>query len=453
MVGRAHVALVAGLAACTAGDSTTDAPGIDVELSEASWRLHEDYGTLAYVSWTQSASSEVTVEYRVDEGTWRSTRPLAARPGFHEQILVGLPYAHTVDWRIVAGSTTLEGADPIVTAELPSGLPVGELRTAEPERWLPEGNYLLTSISQRNGGWGTEGPFFTLLLDRRGRVVWSRRTARGNWTLYPTVARSGDHLLYDDFGPFFGTATLYRATLDDVIEEIPIPGFHHAFVELPDGTIAWDSWADGLVELRPGDKQGTSIWNCEDDWPESDVGGGYYYGCASNCVFYDDERETYLISYYSNETVVEIDRKTGSTMWWAGGVDGGYDFVPANTQFYWQHGVTWTDAGTLLVSTHSANRNTNLAREYEVDHEAGTLTEVWSYDAQALAATNGDTWRLSNGNTLHTLGSASQVLEVDENGETVWHLDFNGTRLMGRSEWIDDPYALVGHRAEPKPPG
>ena len=409
--------------------------------------FHPEVGAFAEVSWEQLEAGEVSVEFQLDE-TWYPTPSKLREPGMQTQLVAGIPYGETVEWRIVTPRGAVVGATPISTEAVPEGLPLGRVEAAMPTGWLSEGNYLLTSISETGNGWGTDGPFWTVIYDRRGRPVWAHRTPRRNvWTLYATVARSGDRLLIDEFDRFdIATATLLRTYLDAEIDEMPIPGFHHAFVEMPDGAIAWGSKVHGggeaLVQADWGSTEVEILWTCQDDWPE-----GYARGCTSNCVYYHDASDTFLYSFYTNQSVVEIDNATGQTLWWAGTVDDGYAFVPNESQFIWQHGVSWTDEGTLLLSTHDfRNEATNYAREYRVDRKAGTLTQIWEYDALGFAYTNGDAWRLSNGNTLHTMGSDSYVKEVNLDGDVVWHLDFdenNQDRLMGRSEWIDDPLLLA----------
>ena len=421
-------------------------PGPQEPLAtDFSWRLHDVQPGFAIVSWTQSRAAEVWVEYSVDPGEWMSSPPVAGVVGENEKLIVGIPLAHSAQWRIVSADDMSEAPEPIETGPIPADLPIPRLGAALPDNWLPDGKFMLTSISEGNGGWSTNGPFWTLIVDRRGRPVWGTRTERGAWTLYAQVSVTGDHIIYDDFSWFSpNDATATRTYLDAEIEVIDIPGFHHAFVELPDGTIAWASRSHGggeaLVERAPGEDDVTIVWTCAQDWPEAG-------GCASNCIYYNEPTDSYLYSFYSNESVVEVDRSTGETLWWAGGVGGGYSFSPSESHFYWQHGVSYTDEGTLLLSTHHGRQRTNLAREYIVDHDTRTLIEIWNYDAEAYADTNGDTWRLENGNTLHTLGSASEVKEVDANGQVVWHLDYEGTRLLGRSEFISDLYALLSPTA------
>lgn len=156
------------------------------------------------------------------------------------------------------------------------------------------------------------------------------------------------------------------------------------------------------------------------------------------------ETDSLLYSFYTNNSVVEVDRSSGESLWWAGAQEGGYAFDPPDSQFYWQHGISYTAAGTLLLST--TNEGTTGVREYEVDHEASALRQVWSYDSGIEADTNGDAWRLENGNTLHLLGSAGKLAELDPDGQIVWSVDFHGERLLGRGELISDLYTLIKPR-------
>ena len=114
----------------------------------------------------------------------------------------------------------------------------------------------------------------------------------------------------------------------------------------------------------------------------------------------------------------------------------------------WQHGLSYTDAGTLLLSSEARidGSSSTVVWEYDVDHDNETLTEVWFVDSEEHASTNGDAWRLSNGNTLHVIGSSGHIKEYDASGETVWHVDITTDgrgRLLGRGEFIEDLYSLV----------
>ncbi len=428
----------------TGDDDTTEPDG--VQVSDLSWRLHDEVESLVYVEWTQSAAAAVHVEYGFDEGEWLSSPSREADAGTHEQLLVGIPFGTDASWQVVIEEGGGAEGETLTTGDAPDGLPLATVEVASSDQWLPGGNYLLASINQNEGGW-TGGHYWTFIVDRAGRPVWAHVPANSNWTLFAQVSVSGDHILWDE-ATYWSSyddgagSSVHRTYLDAEIEEIATPGLHHAFVELPDGTLVWGSQDHGgseaLVEKGPDDTDETVLWTCQDDWPGS-VG---MWGCESNGLFYVEQSDSFLYSFYTNNSVVEVDRGTGQSLWWAGEVGGGYDFVPSDSQFYWQHGISYTDSGSLLVSTAAQGWGTRL-REYEVDHDAEILDELWSFNPGIDCETNGDAWRLANGNTLHLVGDASQVYEVDAAGQIVWRLDFHGTRLLGRGEFIEDLYALV----------
>jgi hypothetical protein len=439
------------------GDADTDADGdtdtdTDVgELSGLDWRLHEEIESLVYVSWEQDGTGTIQVEYSFDDGEWLTSPALEAGPGVHEQLLLGIPYGTDAAWRVVVEEGASAEGETITTGALPQGMRIPTVQVNEPTLQLAEGRYLLTSLNV-DGGWST-GDFWTFIVDRQGRPVWAQLAPRRNWTLFAQVAASGDHILWDEATAWSSwdsgrASKVHRTWLDEEIDTIATPGLHHAFVQLPDGTLVWGSQAHGggeaLVEKAPGEDQETIIWTCAEDW----VTGGH---CESNGLFYRASTDSFLYSFYTNSSVVEVDHGTGESIWWAGQARDGYDFSPQDASFDWQHGVSWTDAGTLLVSTDARSsgggggggRWTTQAVEYEVDHDARTLTRIWSFDSGYSAGTNGDAWRLDNGNTLHLVGAAGHIFEVTAEGETAWHLDFGGKRLLGRGELIEDLYTLV----------
>lgn len=437
----------------TSGDGGTGGDGgftvPDMEISELSWSLHDEVEAMVWVSWAQDQSGQVRVEYSFENDEWHQTREKLGTAGRNQVLVVGVPFGTTASWRVVSeGGVTVEG-DPFTTGDVPSDLPLASVEVLEEDKLLPTGKYLLSSINADRGGW-TGGDYWTFIVDRKGRPVWASLAPNRHWTIFAQVALSGDHILWDeatywsDWDSGAGS-TVHRTYLDQEIEEIATPGLHHAFVQLPDDTLAWGSQYHGggeaLVERAPGSDVVTTVWTASGEWPGSGRDP------ESNGLFYDAERNSYLYSYYTNSSVVEVDRATGKSLWWAGEVGGGYAFSPSTTQFTWQHGISYTEAGTLLVSTHKQDGSMTIAREYEVDHENETLNHVWSYDSGVYADTNGDTWRLENGNTLHLVGSSGHLFEVAADSSIVWHLDFNANKLLGRGQLIEDLYDLVSPEA------
>ena len=430
-------------------------------------RAHERYPTLIEVGWTQTFDGEVVVEYRFDEDGWRQAPPVQGVVGRNARLLVGIPYSAEVEWRVTSERTDPKAAEETFVVEDPPPLmPVPVVTTSVPEAWSADNAYLLTSVSETRNDWGSAGPYHTMLVDRKGRVIWSNAGTGSLRTLYPQVSVSGDHLLLDRFA--FPTsaadeAFAIRLHLDEEIERIGIPGHHHAFIELPDGTLAWGSrwngegghvtgnYNEALVEKAPGEEgNGTVVWRCKGDWFEADA----FAQCRSNALHYDPASDTYTVSFYTLQSVVAIERSTADVVWWAGseGPDNqGYTFVPSESQFWWQHGVNITAAGTLLVSSHDGGfpASTNLGIEYAIESNSRVLRRIWDYDAGELAEYNGDIKRAADGHTLHQVGTACLVNEADENGDIVWQVDFDQgsdtrrTRLMGTASFVADPYALL----------
>ena len=430
-------------------DTDTDTGPSSDEVHSLDWSLHPDHGSMAYVTWQQDVDGEATVSYSFDEDLWQSAPTRAVTAGAHQQLLVGIPYGHSAQWRVTVSDGTdtyVTTGEAIATESVPEDFPTPTVEVSDSSQWLPEGNYLLTSMNEEDGGWN-QGTYWTFIIDRQGRLVWANETPQSHWTLFAQVAVSGDHILWDeatywaDFDRGAGS-TVHRTYLDAEIEEVSTPGLHHAFVQLPDGTLSWGSQyhhdSEALVEMSLEDRKIDVLWNCEDDWPGVS-------SCESNGLFYVEKTNSFLYSFYTNDSIVEVSRGTGESMWWAGRVEDGYSFEPSKHQFDWQHGISYTDAGTLLVSTLSylTGQTTTMLREYTVDQETQTLTSIWEYDPEVHAGTNGDAWRLSNGNTLHVIGSAGHVVEVTEDGTEVWHVNFNDNHLMGRGELIEDLYTLV----------
>ena len=186
------------------------------------------------------------------------------------------------------------------------------------------------------------------------------------------------------------------------------------------------------------------LWSCLNFHLSMDVTRN----CQSNGLYWHEPSDSFLFSFYTTNTVVEIDHQTGETLQIWGELSPDWGFSPEESAFAWQHGVSFTDAGTLLLSSMTElgpEAFETVAREYEIDGEAQLLREVWSFGSGEgiYAVTAGDAERLSNGNTLHNYGSAGRIREVAPSGELVWELDWAAEHLLGRAFFIPDLYPLA----------
>lgn len=396
------------------------------------------------VSWEQPEAATVRVEYRVD-GEWRATPDRDVAAGEVSMSVIGVPFGGAVPWRVVVDNASghlVQDATSLILADpLPSSFPV---LTVEVPDALERDDYVLTSVNENDCGW-CSGPYWTFITDRAGQVVWATRTQRSEWTLFAQISVTGDHLIYDVVRTS-DTSYAVRTYLDEPITTIDMPGHHHGFIELPDGTLAWARHQPGSVnetiaERAPGSDEIRTVWGCE-DWPEVT-------GCRSNALEYDAERDEYWFSFYTLNAVVEVDRKTGDLLGFSDlrrpgeALDGEYLFDPTDSLFTWQHAPKVLPDGHLLISTDDVQRTTTKVAEYALDRDKGVFTEVWSFDPELRANYNGEVLRLANGDTMHGLGAAGVLYEVTPDGEVVWRMAFERGHQIGRVALVDDLYALV----------
>ena len=197
-----------------------------------------------------------------------------------------------------------------------------------------------------------------------------------------------------------------------------------------------------MTRLDPATGDSDNIFNCG-DWLD-DI-GGWDPWCESNTVNYVESHHTVLYSFYTNDTVVEMDADSGEVVRQFGDLPDSYDFTVPGTEIAWQHGVNYTYDDHLLMSTHQVpDRGEQRAREYVVDDGARTATQVWEYGEGTgkYASTAGEIYRLDNGNYIMNYGSSAGIREIEADGNIVWDVDWSGSKLMGHTSFIGDVSAL-----------
>lgn len=409
--------------------------------------LSPEVGTVVRVGWTQDGEADAYVEFQfADEAWWRTpSRRLAA--GAHEDRLLGVPYGETVNWRLVvqgqAGTT-----HSIATDDAPSKLPVAELEQSDPALQDASLRFLYLSLSEDEG---FTARWWVVLVDRAGRAVWARRSDLRRVSLHPRLSWDGRTLLMDQnsyFGAFDGGAESVVERLDvdgTVLQTIDLPGLHHPFQEMPDGRFAYahmyGPYADDTIDLVDADGQRAELFSCA-DFLDAIGQVGF---CGSNTLNYDAARDSFLYSFYSVDSVVEVDATSGEARRWWGHIVDAWRFDPDESAFWWQHGPTWTADGTLLLSTRvSAEGEETVVREYTLDEVGGRLVLSWSFgEGRGLyGAEMGEAHRLPGGNTLHNYGTFAHLIEATPEGAIAWELDWGSGQDLGRSTPIEDLYGL-----------
>ena len=441
------------IVACHPHEETGEPRAVDPWLSDTTWELHEEIASIVRVGWWQEREGASWVEYRVDADDWRATPVMERGQGEHEQLLLGVPYDSKLQLRVAfeAEGTTLRGT-PLAaeTGPLPSQVLQPALLEADPGAWEQTGSWLLGSMNTTMPGWQS-GVFYTFVLDRRGRVVWARETPRQHFTLQAKLAVDGSSILVDEntfwsMWDFDTPSQVHRLFLDNSQgTSREILDANHTFTELPDGRLAW--WAmpgDGEGELRVLEEDGSwrTVWSCHDFFDQHELDGS----CLGNTVSWRGDDDSFLVSLALQDLVLHIDHATGQTLDSFGQRATSWDFDPPESGFWMQHGVAFTDTGTLLLSSHvSEDDDEGVVREYSLDPESQVLREVWSYGVGlgVSAGLGGEALRLPGGNTLHNYGTTPRVKEITPEGTVAWDVAWPDERLLGHTSWLEDLYELL----------
>jgi len=421
----------------------------DSASAEDCTRVDETVGSIVWVCAELPTEGTINLHYRVEDEDWRPTLVDMREAGAQELPLLGLPYGAAVDYELkLDGETLTQGS--IRTAPLPAGLPTTTLLASDPALYDLDTPWLLTSIDKTTDI-GTPEATWVIILDRQGRIVWALETPAFRLTLHPRISADEGAILMDlnsHLGAFDrGAASqVQRVGIDGVVQATwDTPGLHHPYTDLPDGSLAWGAWGDGLETLEILDPTGVqrTLWDCGDYHAAQGLDGT---PCSSNTLSWDPGSERFLFSFYTTHTMVEIDGNSGATTRWFGQMPGAWDFDPSDSGFVWQHGGYLTDEGTLLVSMRAPDgADETVAREYTLDEQNLTLHEIWSYgQGQGLYAPElGEATRLPGGNTLLNYGSGTHIREVTPPGTTVWDLRIEDGSLLGRGTPIQDLYGLL----------
>ena len=434
-------------AASDTGSADTGEPVTGRVFDAISVEINETVGSVIEVHWDQLRDAEVQAFYAWDGDHWSQTPTVARGEGAQEQLVLGVPYGSTVEVMLVGGGEQSETFT-ITTDDPPEDAPIPEVLSAIPEEWDPDVEYVFGGFGAAWGG----GDYWAFIIDRKGRLVWLHQAPQNRIVLHPRVSWDGKSLLVDHnsyWGAWDGgtQSEVVALKIDgSVAHTYDTPGLHHPFTDLPDGSLAWGvmSGEDETLEILRPDGTQERLWTCKDFLNE--IGERDY--CGSNTLTYVEEHDSFLFSFYSLDSVIEISQATGEELRWFGHIEGSYDFSPIDSGFYWQHGAHYTESGTFMVSTKDqAGGNETVVREYEVEDGYQELVEVWSFgDGEGIYGDNlGEAWKLPGGNVLHNYGQAGRLREVTPDGTVVWDVVWaaGAVQWLGRTTGISDLYAFL----------
>jgi hypothetical protein len=342
---------------------------------------------------------------------------------------------------------------------MPDDLPPIDLEVADAAGWDPDGRFLLTSVSMEDAQDTTTPEFWVVLLDRAGRYVWAVPADPGSWTLFPKPSRDGRRLLYDDslfWTEFDGgqDGRVHQLTIEGVeTRSWATPGLAHAYDDLSDDTIVWFATERGdekLIRSAEGAAD-EELWSCTAWLTEAELAGNN--GCGTNGLAWSPERNSYTVSLWSHEAVVELDATTLEALWFADpSADDGYLVSPSEADWHWQHEAQVIDGDRLLLSSgvdpgRNGDFRATATYVYNIDHDARTLTLDFAYEADGdwVARYKGATHLTPNGHYVQSYGSAGGFREITPEGEVVWQAQAGASdgSWTGRAYWLSDLYAFV----------
>ncbi|MEL6347692.1 MAG: hypothetical protein AAFV53_31590 [Myxococcota bacterium] len=438
-----------------ADPSWTDSAIREVPLIEdLTARVDTEVRTLVHVSWHQNTPTHhAYVDFSVDGGeTWMQTPARAHDEGPVAVTLLGIP-ADTdvlinVHVRFDQSFRVHPVDEDVRTGRLPAPLFEPSLNVAAQDGAFDAG-YVLLSVDV--GPFPFGGPFYVVIVNRQGRIVWYDRVSGDRTTVHPQVSVDGSHIIFEATSLYTidpQTPEIVRTTLDKKdVTEIAIPELGFSYDELPDGSLIYDAspTIPEQMTLRHRDLDGTErvLWSCAawmaDFEPQPEE------ACMTNTVAFLPNRNTALWSMFATSTVLEISLDTGAVDSQWGRLPGSWDTVPASATFALQHYPNITADGTLLVATHVEDApGIQRFREFDVDRSVSALSEVWTYGegVDRYAQYLGEAQRLANGSTLIGYGAGGALQEVSPTGTVLWEIEWPD-RLLGHATPLTDLYPLL----------
>ena len=429
MLERLTPLFLAGLLFCGCPADDDDDVSGDVEVTDFGAVVSDTIATVVTVSWTTDVPTVGNVEFGPGESYSMATAVESEYATEHVAYLVGLPAETSASYRILVEAEdggTGQANDVVTTGSLSGDLP--QLTVSGDGH---DGFLAVPLIGAFTG---------PTVIDAQGNLVWFwpesrelevyrvRPSVDGRSMLYNAASVSGDPSEESE---------LMRIAMDgSEVSSIPISLLAHDFVEHPDGTLAAivveyreegedTIRGDQLVEVSPDGTQTVvwSAWDCFDpaETQHAEVDFGWTF---ANALDYDPVEDAYYLGIRNFSSIARIPRSTFECEWVIGDIGATQD-VTSGTPFMHEHQFQMLDDGVLIFDNDGAPGMESRAVEYEVDLDAGTVEQVWSYSADPViySFVLGDVHRFDDGDTLVTWSTGGQIDRVDAAGELVWQLN------------------------------
>lgn len=168
----------------------------------------------------------------------------------------------------------------------------------------------------------------------------------------------------------------------------------------------------------------------------SDVGDYMHF----NSLTIDPEDGNLLVSFRNQCAIIKINRQDGSLMWVLGGYQDMFN-TPSEAQFLYQHSISFTDEGNLLLLNNGAELENAGIMELDIDENNKTVKLVKKLDLGypisnygQVIKTKADTYIVQRGQSP-LLDEGTGFDEIDAtNGNINFSLRFG---RMAKCYWVD----------------
>ena len=417
------------------GDSGSDtgAPAGSAAPMDITAEVSEEVHTVVIVRWTTEAPTTGYVSFGETDAYGMVTPTSTEASTSHEVLLLGL-WADT-EFHFQVTSIDSAGAESksddltITTLSLPTGVPsITYTGTAD---WT---GYMVAPFVGAGAA--------ALILDPQGRVVWYRlNTDPSYFLMRAMMAPDAQSVVLcmagiDSEGNK-ADGHIIRVSMDGYTEtKIPAPMVDHDMTMRPDGTLAGiviqehgaEGMADSIQEIA---EDGTmtevfSAWDHVDALAAADSFDHPMNWTHGNALDYESSNDSYFMAMKELHTMARVQRETGELVWALGGEGNQFTWGEGTEPLSMFHQFEWiTESQLLVFENGDPERGYSQVREFQVDQDALTATEIWRYrpDPDILVFAKGDVDRLDNGDTLVVWSSSGEIQQVDPEGAVVWQLN------------------------------
>jgi len=446
---------------------TTGAFSVTATLSE---NPNNSLSTWVRVTTEHAATVRVSFWQDPEHKTEIPSSPLSTD---HELLALGM--RSNSSYQIQATATDADGltaSSEVLTfnsGDLPEHMPEFEVVIHDPDQVSPG----ITFFGVGENGDTVEGRIVPMYLgvDEEGEVVWYYLEAEGNRKIVDRSVRPlSDGTLLISLNREFRIIDLAGETLRSISGSAALGGIvHHDADVLPNGNIIVLSQETrtvdvptlgGEVEVKgdtvlevDADGQVVWTWSSHDHLDNTRFPGPLsqnkkpqspnYDWTHANALSYHPEDDSIIISLRHQNWVIKIDHGTGEVLWKLG--EEGDFSLESGAWFYSQHNPRLEPDGTILIYDNGNERpgNTKYSRavRYQLDVEAMTAHELWSFQTDRYTDFLGGVQALEPNNALvcaggnhiapgsgpPTLGVA-QVVEVSAEmpPSKIWELTATG---------------------------